>query len=67
MVRIQLTIFSKFDRHLSMLSHNTQKAAIDRDEDIRFDNTYGETADNNDAYMIDQCVQYGDNCIEKAE
>lgn len=67
MVRIQLIIFSKFERHLSMLQHNALKAGIERDEDIRFDNTYGETADNNDTYMIDQCVQYGENCIEKAE
>ena len=50
-----------------MLPHDTPKAAIERDEDIRFDNTYGEKPDSKDAYMIDQFKAYGENCIEKAE
>ena len=45
MRRIQTIIFSKIERHLLMLSYDTPKAAIKRDEYIRFDNTYGEIPD----------------------
>ena len=56
MRRIQAIIFSKLERHVSMLPYDTPKAAIERDEDIRFDNTYGEIPDDTEVYMIDQCI-----------
>jgi hypothetical protein len=49
-----------------MLQFNAPKAAQERDEEIRFDNQYGEKPDNKEAYMIDQCIEYGDDCINKA-
>ena len=38
MERIQEIVFGKFERHLSMLQNNAPLAAVERDEDIRFDN-----------------------------
>ena len=64
--RIQEIVFSKFERHLDMLQKNAPVAAVERDEDIRFDNQAGEKADSPDVYMQDQFDKYGDDCINKS-
>jgi hypothetical protein len=50
-----------------MLPYNTALAGAERDEDIRFDAECGESADSTTSYMIDQCLHYGDSCVEKAQ
>lgn len=49
-----------------MMPYNTAKAAAERDEDVRFDAECGESPDSSTSYMIDQCLEFGDNCIQKA-
>jgi len=46
-----------------MMPYNTAKAAAERDEDVRFDAECGESPDSSTSYMIDQCLEFGDNCI----
>ena len=48
-----------------MLESNQAKAAQERDEDIRFDNTSGEKPDDKEAYMVDHCTEYGNDCVNK--
>ena len=66
MQRIQKIVFDKFERHLGMLQVDAIKASRERDEDIRFDNQAGESPDGTEAYMIDQCLEFGEDCINKA-
>ena len=48
-----------------MLELSQAKAAQERDEDIRFDNQSGEKPDDKEAYMVDQCTDYGKDCLNK--